>query len=1042
MSCRRFLYVKKLSVGEYKYRPAEKIQTFLQISRIFRANSLTLCIKYQPTMNEEAMSQLYLKDTAFQNLMQSRVFSVLLIASRYDAFMMEEDGRVEEQLYFEYVALNLSSPPRVTRVSHVSEAIEELSHKHFDLVIAMPGVELSETFEGARLIKAFDPNIPIVVLTPFSKEVSRRLQNEDLSNIDYVFSWLGNMDLLLAIIKLLEDRLNAADIDNVGVQMILLVEDSVRFYSSVLPHIYKFLLKQSMAFSTEALNEHEQMLRMRGRPKVMLARDYEEAVALYERYGQHFLGVITDVSFKRGGVKDSGAGLRLVKYLHDRDATLPVIVESSEVENAAPARELGCTFLDKNSKKLSVDLGEAIMHDFGFGDFVIRDPKDGSEIMTIRNLKDLQRRILDIPADALYHHALNNDISRWLYSRALFPLAEVIKEHRFNSVEDAPRASRLFFDLIVKYRKMKNRGVVAVFKKDRFDHYSNFARIGQGSLGGKGRGLAFVDSIIKKNPVCDNFSGMTITIPRTVVLCTDIFDEFMAQNRLYPTALSNISDDEILAYFLAARLPESLIEDFFALFEVIDRPLAVRSSSLLEDSHYQPFAGIYSTYMVPCHPDPYERMRMLGEAIKGVYASVFYQASKAYMSATSNVIDQEKMAVIIQEVVGHSHGDYYFPSLSGVGRSLNYYPLGDEVAEDGVAEIAVGLGKYIVDGGVSLRFSPLHPDKVLQTSTIDLALRDTQRELYALPIKDQGRTFSADDSFNLVKLPVQQFADTGVLRYMVSTYDANDCMIYDYEHGRGRRLVTFANILRDRVVPLAPAIDFMLKQGQSAMQRPIEIEFACNITSNAADPTKSKGHIYWLQIRPIIDRKELVDDAALDVPPSRLLLRSNTALGHGRIDNLCTVVYVRTDTFDSANNRAVVAELNDLNRRFAELNENYILIGPGRWGSSDEALGIPVHWPDISQARLIVEASLPDYRIEPSQGTHFFHNLTSFGVGYFTVDPASDSGLYDSGYLDLQPAEYESRFLRVVRFASPLEVAINGRRGVGVVIKPDTDATV
>ena len=988
-------------------------------------------------MNEEALSQLYLKDTAFQDLMQSRVFNVLLIASPYDAFMMEEDGRVEEQLYFEYVALNLSSPPRVSRVSHVSDALDELARKHYDLIIAMPGVDLSETFDGARRIKAFDPAIPIVVLTPFSKEVSRRLRNEDLSSIDYVFSWLGNMDLLLAIIKLLEDKLNAADIDNVGVQMILLVEDSVRFYSSVLPHIYKFLLKQSMAFSTEALNEHEQMLRMRGRPKVMLARDYEEAVGLYERYGRHFLGVITDVSFHRQGAKDPRAGLRLVEYLRAKDPTLPVIVESSETHNEAGARALGTTFLDKNSKKLPVDLGEAIMRNFGFGDFIIRDPEDGSEIMTIRNLKDLQRRLPDIPDNALYHHALNNDISRWLYSRALFPIADVIKEHHFNSIADAPQARQLFFDLIVKYRKMKNRGVVAVFKKDRFDHYSNFARIGQGSLGGKGRGLAFVDSIIKKNPVCDNFYGMTITIPRTVVLCTDIFDEFMSANRLYPTALSNISDDEILAHFLSARLPESLIEDFFALFEVVDRPLAVRSSSLLEDSHYQPFAGIYSTYMVPCHPDPYERMRMLGEAIKGVYASVFYKASKAYMTATSNVIDQEKMAVIIQEVVGHQHGDCYFPSLSGVGRSLNYYPLGDEVAEDGVAEIAIGLGKYIVDGGVSLRFSPLHPDKVLQTSTIDLALRDTQRYLYVLPTKDEGRQFSADDSFNLLKVPVQQYADTGVLRYMVSTYDANDQIIHDYEYGRGRRIVTFANILRDRVIPLAPAIDFMLKQGQSAMQRPVEIEFACNITRNAADPKESKGHIYWLQIRPIIDRKELVDDAALDVEESRLLLRSNTALGNGRIDNLRTVVYVRTQDFDSVNNRAIVGELNALNRRFIENEENYILIGPGRWGSSDEALGIPVQWPDISAARLIVEASLPDYRIEPSQGTHFFHNLTSFGVGYFTVDPASDSGMYDSGWLDSLPAEYESRFLRVVRFAAPLEVAINGRRGVGIVVKPD-----
>ncbi|WP_305248629.1 PEP/pyruvate-binding domain-containing protein, partial [uncultured Muribaculum sp.] len=540
-------------------------------------------------MNEESVSQLYLKDTAFQDLMQRRIFNVLLVASPYDAFMMEEDGRVEEQLYFEYVALNLSSPPRVTRVSRPSEALDLLAVKRFDLIIMMPGIDLSETFVGAKDIKSRYPDVPIIVLTPFSKEVSRRLAKEDLTAVDYVFSWLGNVDLLLAIIKLLEDKMNADnDINEVGVQLILLVEDSVRFYSSVLPTLYKFLLKQSLIFSTEALNEHEQMLRMRGRPKVMLARDYEEAVALYERYGKNMLGVISDVSFKREGVKDSKAGIKLAKYLRERDPYLPIIMESSEEENAPLVKEFGGAFIDKNSKKFPVDLGNTIMKDFGFGDFIIRDPETGEELLRIHDLKDLQRHIFDIPAKSLLYHASFNDISRWLYSRAMFPIAEVIKNHRFRNIEEAPAVRQLFFDLIVKYRKMKNRGVVAVFRKDRFDHYSNFARIGQGSLGGKGRGLAFIDSIIKKNPICDNYDGVTLTIPRTVVICTDIFDEFMETNNLYPVALSDIPDEKILKYFLQARLPERLIEDFFALFEVVDKPLAIRSSSLLEDSHYQP----------------------------------------------------------------------------------------------------------------------------------------------------------------------------------------------------------------------------------------------------------------------------------------------------------------------------------------------------------------------------------------------------------------------------------------------------------------------
>lgn len=982
-------------------------------------------------MNEDALSQLYLKDTAFQDLMQKRIFNVLLVASPYDAFMMEEDGRIEEQLYFEYVALNLSSPPRVTQVSTVEEATRKIKEKHFGLVIMMPGMEISETFTGARLIKEIQPTVPIVVLTPFSKEVSRRLQNEDFSAIDYVFSWLGNVDLLLAIIKLLEDRLNAdKDINEVGVQMIMLVEDSVRFYSSVLPHIYKCLLKQSFESSTEALNEHEQMLRMRGRPKVMLARDYEEAMELYDRYGSNILGVISDVSFKRMGEKDPEAGLRFAKFLRSDNPYLPIIIESSEANNAGAARSINCVFLDKLSKKLPVDLANAISEQFGFGDFVMTDPATGHEIR-ISSLKDLQYHIFDIPANALLHHASSNDISRWLYSRALFPIAEVIKQHRFYTLEEVPAVRQLFFDLIVKYRKMKNRGVVAVFRKDRFDHYSNFARIGQGSLGGKGRGLAFVDHIIKRNPVCDNFNGITISIPRTVVLCTDIFDEFMAENDLYPIALSDAPNSRILEAFLQAKLPTHVKEDFYALFDVVDRPLAIRSSSLLEDSHYQPFAGVYSTYMIPHVDDKDQMMRMLCDAIKGVYASVFYADSKAYMTATSNVIDQEKMAIIIQEVIGEQVNDWYFPSFSGVGRSLNYYPTGNERTEDGVAEVAVGLGKYIVDGGVGLRFSPRHPKSALQTSELKLALRDTQTKMYALDMHST-EDFKVDDGFNIQKISVQDVAKTGALRYMVSTFDLQDNLLRDSDFGTGRRVVTFNNILKHNALPLAEAIDFMLNTGQKEMSRPVEIEFAGMITPQG----ELKGHLYWLQIRPIVDRKETVDESIMSLPDNELILKSNTALGHGTIDNVSTVVYVRPNSFAPEHNADTAREIDEINRRLVAENTSYILIGPGRWGSSDTALGIPVKWPQISGARLIVESALKNYRIEPSQGTHFFQNLTSMGVGYFTIDPTTHEGFYDVEYLDSMPASYESEAVRIVTFPSPLLIGINGKQGKGVVVKP------
>lgn len=991
-------------------------------------------------MNEKKLNQLYLRDTAFQELMQCRIFNVLLIASRYDAFMMEEDGRVEEQLYFEYVSLNLSSPPRVTRVSTFDAAIAELEKKHYDLVISMPGVDVRETFERSSEIKEKFAHVQMVVLTPFSREVSRRLANEDMTNIDYVFSWLGNVDLLLAIIKLIEDKLNAErDINEVGVQAILLVEDSVRFYSSVLPHIYKFLLKQSKEFSTEALNEHEKMLRMRGRPKVLLARDYEEALALYAQYGRNILGVISDVSFKRNGEKDTQAGIKLATYLRQQDPCLPIIIESSEVENSGRVDSFSGVFVDKNSRKLSVDLESAISKNFGFGDFVIKNPGTGEEIMHLKSLKDLQKRVFEIPAESLYYHASRNDISRWLYSRAMFPIAEIMRQHRFMSIDEAPAVRQLIFDLIVKYRRMKNRGVVAIFERGRFDHYSKFARIGQGSMGGKARGLAFIDSVIKRTNQCDDFDGIEISIPRSVVLCTDIFDRFMAENDLYGLALSDAADEVILHHFLEARLPENVIEDLFALFDVIDKPLAIRSSSLLEDSHYQPFAGIYATYMIPHMESPTEMFKRLSDAIKGVYASVFYQASKAYMLATRNVIDQEKMAVIIQEVVGNDRGDgYFFPSFSGVGRSLNYYPIGNETVEDGVAQVAIGLGKYIVDGEKALRFCPKYPRHVLQTSTLDLALRDTQTTLCALDTNSAENMFSCNDGYNIVKKSVQGYAGKPVLDYMVSTYNRDWDMLVDNNVGQGRRVVTFANILKDDVFPLAGAVDFMLKTGAHAMGRPVEIEFAGEINKTGIIAKKNKGRIYWLQIRPIIDKKDMVENSLRDATPEDIIIKSDTALGHGAINDINVIVYVKDSTFDSLRTNEIAAEIQEINRQMTAADQQYILIGPGRWGTSDPSLGIPVNWPNISNARLIVETSLGNFRVEPSQGTHFFQNLTSFGVGYFTVNPFvnNESNLINTAFLDSVPAMLETEHVRVIKFDNPLLIGIDGVKRSGVVLKP------
>lgn len=991
-------------------------------------------------IDEATLRRLYLKDTAFRNLMEKRISNVLLVASPYDAFMLEEDGRIEEQVYMEYEVLGLSSAPRFTIVATTDEADAALAQRDFGLIIAMPGVELHDTFSWARNIDMRYPELPFVVLTPFSREVSRRIAHEDTSSVDYIFSWLGNMELIVAIIKLIEDRMNAQkDIEEVGVQCIMLVEDSIRFYSAVLPHLFKFILTQSREFSTEALNEHEARLRMRGRPKVMMARDYEEARVLYNRFGHRMLGIISDVSFNRDGVKDRHAGLQLASRIRNRDPHIPIIIESSETENRDKVAAFGGIFIDKNSKTLPQDLRNAVRHHFGFYDFIVRDPATGAEVMRIHNLKELQKNVYNIPAESLFHHSARNDISRWLYSRALFPIASVLQHFRFTRLEQTPDVRRLIFECIVKYRRMKNRGVIAVFRKDRFDRYSNFARIGQGSLGGKGRGLAFIDSIIKRHPKCEEFHGVQITIPRTVVLCTDIFDEFMESNSLYNVALSDIADECILNEFLHARFPDGIRDDLAALIDVTDAPLAVRSSSLLEDSHYQPFAGVYSTYMIPRLDDRARMLSLLLDAIKGVYASVFYSASKAYMNVTRNVIDQEKMAVIIQEVAGQEHDGFFYPSFSGVGRSINYYPLGHEKAEDGVAEIAVGLGKYIVDGGMALRFSPRHPRRVLQTSTLDLALRDTQTHLSALPCSDITQSFSVKDDFNVATLSVSDAAATGALKYMVSTYDARDGMMRDTDTGPGRKVVTFANVLNHGIFPLAEIVEFMLTTGQYEMGRPVEIEFAACIRPGINTSSPDKGTLYWLQIRPIVDKKEMLDDKMMQCPDSALILRAHSALGHGIMEDVRHIAYVRSENFSPQLNPQLATEIEEINRRFIEKGLGYILIGPGRWGSSDPALGIPVKWPQIAGARLIAESALPGYAIEPSQGTHFFQNLTSFGVGYFTLNPSKGQGHFDIAFLDAQPAVYESSHIRVVQFQSPLHIAINGRKSVGIIAKPLDD---
>ncbi len=893
-------------------------------------------------------NKFYLKDVSFVNLMMRRIYNVLIVANPYDAFMLEDDGRIEEKIYNEYMELGLRYPPTFTQVSTSEEAAEVLKSTNIDLVICMPGNVDNDAFDVARDIKVKFPDIHCVVLTPFSHGITKRMQDEDLSIFDYVFCWLGNTNLILSIIKLLEDKMNLEhDIEEAGVQMILLVEDSIRFYSSILPNLYSYILKQSQNFATEALNPHAATMRMRGRPKVVLARTFEEAMSIYEKYSENILGVISDARFPIHEInpdeqdnkpaplrdskvfKDHEAGLKLLRAIRAHNEYIPLIMESSETSNRAKAEQEHFLYVDKNSKKMSVDLRHMMEEHMGFGDFIFRNPQTHEEIMRIHSLKELQDNIFKIPDDSMLYHISRNHMSRWLSARAIFPVSAFLKHVTWHKLQDVNAHRQIIFDAIVQYRHMKNIGVVAVFDRMKFDKYAHFARIGEGSLGGKGRGLAFLDNVIKRHPDFNQFEKAKVQIPKTVVLCTDVFDQFMEDNNLYQIALSDASDEEILRHFLRAQLPDSLIADFFTFFEATKSPIAIRSSSLLEDSHYQPFAGIYSTYMIPFMEDKYQMLQMLASAIKAVYASVYYRDSKAYMMATSNVIDQEKMAVILQQVVGHQYGDHFYPNVSGVLRSLNYYPIGEEKAEEGIASLALGLGKYIVDGGQTLRVCPYHPSQVLQTSEMDIALKETQTRFYALDMSHFCEDFKVDDGFNILKLKVKEADQEGSLHYLASTFDPYDQVIRPGLYEGGRKIISFDGILNQGAFPLPEIMQMSMKYGAESMRRPVEIEFACNVNEDKT------GEFYLLQIRPIVDSKEMLDEDITVIPDSKCILRSHNSLGHGILEDVTDVVYVKyDDNYSAMNNYYVADDIERINRKFLAEGRNYVLVGPGRWAQA------------------------------------------------------------------------------------------------------------
>jgi CheY-like chemotaxis protein len=977
----------------------------------------------------------YFKEEPFGDLMQNRIREVLLICSKYDEFLLEVDGRIDEQIFQEYVALNIRYPPHFTQVSTQSEAFAVLRKRHFDLVITMVNLGDIMPFELAEKIKTEFPKIPIVVLTHFSREVSTFLANKNLKHIDYVFSWLGDSSIMLAIIKLIEDKMNVEhDVNEVGAYSIILVEDSIRYYSSYLPNIYKILFHQTRDLMTEGLNEHQKTMRMRARAKILLANNYEQAIELYEKYKDNLLGIISDITYTVRGKEDKKAGIKLCKKIRKENPHLPLVLQSSQLEYSAEADKIKATFLYKHSKTLLNDLRDYISYNFGFGDFVFIDPETGNEIDRAADLREFQHKIEIIPINSFEFHAANNHFSKWFKARALFTLADLIKDKSKSDFENIEAVREYVYKTIKNYRIHSSKGTIATFDKDFFDDYSGFSRIGKGSLGGKARGLAFIDSFLKERNLTYKYDDIIINIPKTIVLSTEIFEQFMSMNNLYDFALSEVSDEKILSYFVKADLPPSLKEDLYCILSYIRTPLAVRSSSLLEDSYYQPFAGVYTTYMIPNNdPNISVRLKELSSAIKGVFASTFFKFSKDYMKATHNVIDEEKMAVVIQEVTGKLYAEgtgesRFYPSVSGVARSLNFYPVGDEKYEEGVVNIALGLGKTIVDGETSLRFTPKYPKKILQISSAEMTLKNTQKMFYAL---DMEKSFCAttDEKYNLAYLEVEKAVEDESLKLLVSTYDFENSTINDGYMENGKKLLTFAPILKYDMFPLAEIVSSLLEYGSREMNSPVEIEFALEL-----DKPSDRPKIFrFLQIRPIVHGQEYSDVKITEKEVKSSIIHSVLSLGNGTVEGIKDIIYVRPENFNPANTEKIAEILEKCNDKFLKTGKNYILMGPGRWGSSDPWLGIPVKWAQISQAKVIIEHGLKDFHIDPSQGSHFFQNITLLKVIYFTINPYLKQGNIDIDFLNSIKSINENHLVRHIKLEKPVKIKVNGITGEGIV---------
>ena len=975
-----------------------------------------------------------MEQSNYTSLMEKRVRRILLVCNNYDSFALEEDGRIDVQIAQEYAELNLSNPPSLTRAETTREALTLIQQgEHFDLIITMYSAGELDVFDFAKAAKQLLHECPVVLLSAFSKEVFNRIDQHDKSDIDFYFNWNNSTDLIIAINKLIEDRMNAPhDILNEGVRAILLVEDSVRYYSTYLPLLYKLVLQQNNIAIRDALNEKQQMLRKRSRPKVLMATCYDEAVELYQRYSKNIIGVISDVGFvihkgDPSSTEKLDAGVDLCKLIRKDNPTMPFLMQSSQESMRQTANKLKVGFVIKQSKTLTQEVSEYIEREFGFGDFIARDPRTGREIDRASDLEGFERIISTISPAAFRRLSDNNYLSKWLFARGLFSVGRPVSALKIEDDADIEHIRQTNIRLIHDYRINQALGVVARYSPDTYNDTIWFARCGDGAMGGKGRGLAFLNHVLQKYDLYDRWQDLRVLVPRTMVITTDYFDRFIHDNGLQYVINADLTDEEILSEFVAAMLPLDLRDALRHFIRVTHRPLAIRSSSKLEDSYYQPFAGVYSTYMIPNTENEDQQLRMLSKAIKSVYASVYFAASRGYIVSTGNVPGEEKMAIVLQEVCGEQEGNYYFPVISGVARSINFYPVGKEKPEDGIVKIAYGLGKAVVDGEQVLRFSPKYPKNVLQTSTIDLAMRETQQSMLALSLSPERFKTSVNDAVNLERIPIHDCGQFESLKLIASTYDRENLRLVDSCYPDGPRIVTFAPQLKFNTFPLASIIRELLDIAQQEIKTPVEIEFAVNL-----EHEPQIFHV--LQIRPIsADSLTAKVDWSL-IDESAALLRSGSALGVGKINDITDIIYLRRDTFDVLRTREMAATIREWNNRMRQEGRQYLLIGYGRWGSQIPTLGVPVQWSDISEAKAIAECSLENFRIEPSQGSHFFQNMTSFNVGYMNIDPwARPDDCYDAEALDRLQAIEETDLVRHIRLTQPLDMYIDGFGNKGFV---------